>query len=64
MKTYLCIGAGPGIGLATARRFAREGYRIVLASRTPMDNTYLAEQLNSATALAHLIPCTLLSESP
>lgn len=34
MKTYLLIGAGPGIGLATAQRFARDGYRIVLASRT------------------------------
>ncbi|SFM97680.1 SDR family oxidoreductase [Methylobacterium pseudosasicola] len=33
MKTYLIIGAGPGIGLATAERFAREGFRVVLASR-------------------------------
>lgn len=33
MKTYLVIGAGPGIGLATAERFAREGFRVVLASR-------------------------------
>lgn len=34
-KTLLTIGAGPGIGLATARRFAAEGYRVVLASRNP-----------------------------
>lgn len=34
MKTYLCIGAGPGIGAATAKRFLREGYRVVLVSRT------------------------------
>lgn len=33
MKTYLLIGAGPGIGIATAERFAKEGFRIVLASR-------------------------------
>lgn len=33
MKTILIIGAGPGIGLATAERFAREGFRIVLAAR-------------------------------
>jgi len=33
-KTFLSIGAGPGIGLATARRFAREGYDIVLSSRS------------------------------
>lgn len=32
-KTFLSIGAGPGIGLATARRFAREGYKIVLSAR-------------------------------
>ena len=34
MKTFLSIGSGPGIGAATAERFAREGYRIVLSSRS------------------------------
>lgn len=34
MNTYLIIGAGPGIAIETARRFAREGFRIVLAART------------------------------
>ena len=33
MKTFLSIGAGPGIGFATAERFAREGFRVVLAAR-------------------------------
>lgn len=33
-KTFLSIGAGPGIGLATAQRFAREGYDIMLSSRS------------------------------
>jgi len=32
-KTLLIIGSGPGIGLATAQRFASEGYEIVLSSR-------------------------------
>ncbi|WP_342052886.1 MULTISPECIES: SDR family NAD(P)-dependent oxidoreductase [unclassified Cupriavidus] len=32
-QTFLQIGSGPGIGLATAERFAREGYRVVVASR-------------------------------
>jgi short-subunit dehydrogenase len=33
VKTYLGIGIGPGIGYATAARFAREGYRVILAAR-------------------------------
>jgi len=32
-KTFLGIASGPGIGLATARRFGRAGYRVVLATR-------------------------------
>ena len=34
-RIFLSIAAGPGIALATALRFAREGYSIVLASRNP-----------------------------
>lgn len=33
MKNFLSIGAGPGIGFATAERFAREGFHPVLAAR-------------------------------
>lgn len=32
-RTFLSIASGPGIGLATARRFGRQGYRVVLAAR-------------------------------
>jgi NAD(P)-dependent dehydrogenase (short-subunit alcohol dehydrogenase family) len=45
MKTYLCIGAGSGISLATAKRFAREGYRIVLVSRSAGDSSGLSKIL-------------------
>ena len=31
--TFLSIASGPGIGFATARRFGRQGYRVVLAAR-------------------------------
>lgn len=47
MKTYLIIGAGPGMGLATAERFAREGYRVVLGSRSLANAQALAEQLKA-----------------
>jgi NAD(P)-dependent dehydrogenase (short-subunit alcohol dehydrogenase family) len=33
MKTFLSIGSGPGMGLATAARFAREGFQVVLSAR-------------------------------
>lgn len=33
MKTFLSIGSGPGMGLATAERFAKEGFRVVLSAR-------------------------------
>jgi short-subunit dehydrogenase len=31
----MVLGAGPGIGMETAQRFAREGFDLVLASREP-----------------------------
>lgn len=42
---YLGIGAGPGIGLSTARRFATEGYRVVLAARKVETLEALADDL-------------------
>jgi NAD(P)-dependent dehydrogenase (short-subunit alcohol dehydrogenase family) len=41
---YLVLGAGPGLGLAVARRFAAEGYAAVLVTRRAED----AEPLVSA----------------
>ncbi|MGM3173057.1 SDR family NAD(P)-dependent oxidoreductase [Dickeya lacustris] len=35
MKTFLSIGTGPGIGLATAERFSTEGFNTVLSARHP-----------------------------
>lgn len=42
---YLVLGAGPGLGLGVARRFAREGYVAVLATRTAEDSAPLAGTL-------------------
>ena len=47
MKTFLGIGSGPGIGLATAERFAREGFRLVLANRTLEKTQALVDQLKA-----------------
>jgi NAD(P)-dependent dehydrogenase (short-subunit alcohol dehydrogenase family) len=48
LKTFLSIGTGPGIGFATAARFAKEGFRILLSARDLKRTQTLAEQLNAA----------------
>ena len=45
MKTFLCIGSGPGISYATAERFAREGFRIVFSARNAEKSRQLADRL-------------------
>lgn len=52
LKTLLSIGAGPGNGLATAERFAREGFRVVLASRNADKTEQLAAGLRDKGYLA------------
>ena len=47
MKTFLSIGSGPGMGLATAERFAKEGFQIVLSARDPAKTEKLADELRS-----------------
>jgi NADP-dependent 3-hydroxy acid dehydrogenase YdfG len=47
MKTLLSIGAGPGMGFATAERFAKEGFQVVLAARNAAKTQELAEKLRS-----------------
>ena len=47
MKTFLSIGAGPGMGLATAERFAREGFQVVLSARNEGKTKELAGQLKA-----------------
>jgi len=45
MKTLLIIGAGPGISHSTATRFAKEGFRILLAGRDEKKVADLLSQL-------------------
>src|SRR5437870_414740 len=52
MKTFLSIGSGPGIGVATAERFAQEGFRLVLTSR---DTDKLAPRVRQLAAKGHQV---------
>lgn len=47
MTTISIIGAGPGLGLAAARRFGREGYSVALISRTQSTVDRLATDLTA-----------------
>ncbi|MGF1591792.1 MAG: SDR family NAD(P)-dependent oxidoreductase [Kiloniellaceae bacterium] len=48
-ETVLIVGAGAGLSAAVARRFAREGARVALASRRPEKLQGLAEELDAGT---------------
>ncbi len=48
-STFLSIGTGPGIGLNTAIRFAKEGFHPVLTARNPDRLKLLADELRQAT---------------
>src|SRR5437660_12510774 len=45
-KVAVVTGAGRGIGAATARLFAQEGARVVLASRSEAQLRAVAEEIN------------------
>jgi NADP-dependent 3-hydroxy acid dehydrogenase YdfG len=45
MPTIAIVGAGPGLGLAIARRFGREGFRVALVSRAQSKLDALAARL-------------------
>jgi short-subunit dehydrogenase len=47
MTTFLSIGSGPGMGFATADRFAKEGFQVVLSARNAAKTRELADQLNA-----------------
>ncbi|MDR3418575.1 MAG: SDR family NAD(P)-dependent oxidoreductase [Nevskia sp.] len=48
-QVCLVVGAGPGIGHAVGKAFAKEGYGIALASRHPAKLEPLCEEIRRAT---------------
>ncbi|MFD3730028.1 SDR family NAD(P)-dependent oxidoreductase [Streptomyces sp. NPDC058632] len=45
MTTFALVGAGPGLGLAAARRFGAAGHRVALISRSAQHQDTLAAEL-------------------
>lgn len=60
---YVVLGAGPGLGLATARRFGREGYDVVLVGRSAVEMGPLAETLSSEGVSAEAAGVDLADEA-
>jgi short-subunit dehydrogenase len=58
-KSIAVFGTGPGLGQAVARRYAREGYDVVLVARQREPLERLAEGLASAAGTVHVISADL-----
>jgi NAD(P)-dependent dehydrogenase (short-subunit alcohol dehydrogenase family) len=48
-ELFVGIGTGPGMGISTAERFAREGFDLVLTSRDVSKLRPLAEKIRKET---------------
>jgi short-subunit dehydrogenase len=58
-RSIAVFGAGPGLGQAVARRYAREGYAVTLVARRAQPLDQLAKELISAGGTAHVITADL-----
>ncbi|MCO5973865.1 SDR family NAD(P)-dependent oxidoreductase [Actinoallomurus soli] len=61
-KSIAVVGAGPGLGRAVARRYAREGYTVVPIARRQEPLDALAAELTRAGATAHPLTADLSDE--
>ena len=61
-RVLLITGASSGIGAATARAAAREGYQLVLAARSADKLTSLAQELGPENVLTCEVDVTESSE--
>jgi short-subunit dehydrogenase len=58
-KSIAVFGVGPALGQAVARRYAREGWTVVLVARRRQPLEALALELTEAGAIAHAISADL-----
>lgn len=61
MGDRVCVvaGAGPGVGAAVARRFAREGFAVALMARRPGALESIAASIAAARGTARAVPVDL-----
>lgn len=60
-RTAIVTGAGTGIGAATARRLARDGYTVVLAGRTEKTLHEVADEIDGPQPVVQ--PCDVTDEA-
>jgi len=58
-KSIAVFGAGPGLGRALARRYAQEGYDVVLVARSQQGLDVFAKDLSGLGVSAHVITADL-----
>jgi meso-butanediol dehydrogenase/(S,S)-butanediol dehydrogenase/diacetyl reductase len=56
-KVAIVTGAGSGIGAATAKRFAKEGYKVVLNGRTESKLQTVANEIGADHCFSTLAMC-------
>ncbi len=57
----LGVGASNGIGGALARRFAKEGLRVIVSGRTPEKIEAVTQEIKAAGGLAEAVPADVTS---
>lgn len=62
-KVAIVTGAGRGIGAATARLFAREGAKVVMASRSETELNQVVGEIEQAGGTCLVVPTDISEES-
>ena len=62
-KAIAIIGAGPGVGLAVAERFGREGFKVALIARNRETLSQLEVRLSAAGIDASSFPADVLDRT-